>query len=94
MIARQIRTRQIFTVHCRLHVSHTTTAIEVIDDEAGVVLDFKQQALGRGHGATVTTAVEVTHLTSEQVPRRTDGHLCLIVTTKEATNLVGTTAGE
>ena len=93
VIAWQVRTRRIFAVHRWLHVCHTATAIQVINDKAGVVLDFKQQTRRRGHSTTVTTAIEVTHLTRQQVPRRTDVHLSLVVATKEAAYLIGTTAG-
>ena len=87
IITFQVRTWYIFAVYRRLHVCHTATAIEVIDDKGGVIFDFKEQAFWRCHVTTVTTAVEVTHLTSEQVPCRTDGHLSLVVTTKETAYL-------
>ena len=95
VIARQVFTRRINTFFIRRHdVCHTTTTIEVIDDKGGVRHDFKEQTIGRGHRALVTAAIEVTHLTGEQVPRRTDMHLRLVVTTKEAAHLIFTTAGE
>ena len=90
-IARQVRTWRIFTIHRRFHVCHTATAIQVINDEAGVILNFKEQTLRRGHRAAVTTTIEVANLTRQQVPRRTDVHLSLIVATKEAAYLISTT---
>ena len=87
----QVRTGRIDPVHGRHNICHTATAIEIVDDEAGVVFDFKEQALGTGHRTPVTTTIQVTHLTGKQVPRRTDRHLCLVITTKEAANLILTT---
>ena len=91
IISFQVRTWYIFVVYRRLHVCHTATAIEIIDDKGGVIFDFKEQALWRCHVTTVTTAVEVTHLTSEQVPCRTDRHLSLVVSAKETAYLIGAT---
>ena len=89
----QVCTRHIDTVHRRHHVCHTAAAIEVVDNERGVSGNLKEQTFRTGHVTLVTTAVEVTYLTCQEVPCRTDMHLCLVVTTEEATNLVGTTAG-
>ena len=75
------------------HIRHTATAIEVVDDEGRVILDFKQQAFRTGHGTLITTTVEVTYLTTQQVPRRTNMHLRQIVTTKEAPHLELAAAG-
>ena len=46
-----------------------------------------------GHCSQVTTTIEVTNQTAFQFPCRTDGHLGLVVTTEETTNLEGITAG-
>ena len=93
VIAIQVRTRTVFAVHRRHHVGHSAATIEVIDDEGGIVLDLQEQTFGTGHVALVATAVEVTYLTCQEVPRRTDVHRCRIVSTKEAAYLVGTAAG-
>ena len=91
LITRQVRTRGINTILRRLHISHTATTIEVVDNQTGVIFDFKEQTLGTGHITLVTTTIQVTHLTRQQVPRRSDAHLRLVVTTKETTYLIGTT---
>ena len=62
IVARQVIRRCIFTIDRRLHVSHTTAAIEVVDNEGGMLRNLHQQAFGTGHVTPITTAVEVAHL--------------------------------
>ena len=76
----------------RLHIRLTTTAKDVIDRHASTFY-FQQQTFWTGHTSLITTTIEVADPTFLQIPSRTDGHVSLIVTTKQSTNLVGITAG-
>ena len=87
------RRRGINTIHLRTDIGHTTTAIEVLDNDIGIIFDIQQQALRTGHRTLVTTAIEVADATAFQVPCRTDLHLCLVVSAKDAGEIEGI-AGE
>ena len=91
-VARQVLAGHVFAVHRGLHVGHSAAAIEVVDDEGGVILQLDEQAIRTGHRTAVSAAVEVAHLAGQQVPRRTDAHLGLVVATEEASYLVLTAA--
>ena len=93
VLTRQIRTRRIDIVHRRHHIGHTATAVQVIDNERGRLGNLQEKPLGSRHLTLVTTAVQVTDLTRQQVPGRTDVHLGQVVTAEEATHLVGAAAG-
>ena len=43
-----------------------------------------------GHTSLVTTAVEIPHHTAQQVPLRLNGHIYLVIATKEVSKLEGT----
>ena len=87
----QVRTRRIVTVYRWHHVSHTATTIDIVNHQriniGYIRVNLQQQTLWTGHLAAVTTTIEVTDLTALQVPRRTDMHLCLVVTTKQTAYL-------
>ena len=74
-----------------MDVGHTTTAIDIIHNNFGVLLDVQDQSNRTGHCTTVTSGVEVTDLTALQIPSGTDGHGFLVVATEEATDLEGFT---
>ena len=82
--------RSIVVVIQRFHVCLSTTAKNVIDCHAHT-FNLQQQTFWAGHTTLITTTIEVTNRTSLQIPSRTDSHICLVVTTKEATNLEGIT---
>ena len=93
LVAGQVHARGVLAVHGRHHVGHTTASVEVLDFEGGIGGNFKEQALGTGHVAAVTAAIQVAHLAGQQVPRRPDGHLGLVVAAEEASHLVFATTG-
>ena len=74
-----------------LHVSLTTTAIDAFNHHS-FTFNLHEQTLRAGHTSLVTTTIEVTDFTLLQVPARTDSHISLVVTAKEASYLVGITA--
>ena len=94
VVAGEVQDRRIEAVLLGIYVGHTAAAIEVIHDEGGCRGDLQQQTVGARHGTLVTAAVEVTDLTTLQVPGGTDGHLGQVVAAEEAANLEGTAAGE
>ena len=75
-----------------INIRHTATAKDIVRLHA-VGSDGQENTLGMGHCTLVTATIDVSHLTNLQVPLRTDGHGCLVVTTEQTTHLVGTTAG-
>ena len=83
--------RSIVVVVQRLHVSLTTTAIDVFNHHS-FTFNLHEQTLRAGHTSLVTTTIEVTDFTLLQVPTGTDSHISLVVTAKEASYLVGITA--
>ena len=76
----------------RCDISHTASAIDIINDNAGSLKDLKQQPLGACHVALVTATVYVSYFSTLQVPPWANLHLRGIVSSKETTNLKGITA--
>ena len=74
-----------------VHISHTATAIDVVNLHVWRSQCQMNTRLA-GHGTLVTAAINIPDLAAFQSPNRTDGHLGLVVATKQATNLVVTTA--
>ena len=75
----------------RLHVSFTTTAIDVIDHHS-CTFNLHKQTFRTGHTSLVTATIEVADPTLLQVPSGTDSHIRLVVSAKETSNLVFSTA--
>ena len=80
----------IFVFRC--DISHTASAIDIINDNTGSLRNLKQQSVGACHVTLVTATVNVSYFSTLQIPSRTNLHLCGIVSSKEATNLVCVTA--
>ena len=76
----------------RYDIRHTASAIDIINDNTGSLRNLKQQSVGACHVTLVTAAVHISYFSTLQIPSRTNLHLCGIVSSKEAANLVGITA--
>ena len=76
----------------RYDICHTASAIDIINDNTGSLRNLKQQSVGACHVTLVTATVHISYFSTLQIPPRTYLHLCGIVSSKEATNLVGITA--
>ena len=75
----------------RLHVSFTTTAIDVIDHHS-CTFNLHKQTFRTGHTSLVTATIEVADSSFLQIPSGTDSHIRLVVSAKETSYLVGITA--
>ena len=71
----------------RLHICLTTTAIDIVNDHS-FTFNLHEQTFRTGHTSLITTAIEVTDSALLQIPSRTDSHICLIITAKQASYLV------
>ena len=72
-----------------MDVCLTTTAIDIVDKQICTIcrINLQQQTFLVSHRAFITTAIEVVYLTLLQMPSGTDGHLGLVVTTKDTREL-------
>ena len=71
-----------------MHVCFAATAKNVFRYNVRVFLYLQKQTLRIGHRPLVAATVEVLYAPGQQVPRRPDGHFCLVVTTKDAREVV------
>ena len=78
------------TVSHGTYVGLTATTIDIIDHHAGTFY-LQEQTFRTGHAPLVTATIEVTNTPSLQVPSGSDLHLRLVVTSKQASNLVFST---
>ena len=72
----------------RINIGHTASAIDIVHLHAFRFYS-NVNAVWMSHCTLVTTTIKISNLAAFQVPGRTDGHLCLIVTAKHTANLVG-----
>ena len=75
-----------------IHVCHTTATIDIIDFQS-VRVHRQEDTFLVCHRTTVTTRIQVTYLTTVQVPLRTNIHRCLIISAKHTRELVDITRG-
>ena len=75
----------------RAHIGLSATTIDIVNSKCRGFRDDQQQTLRTGHTTFVTTAIEVSHLTTQQVPPGLNGHVDLVVTSEEITDLESTT---
>ena len=69
------------------HISLTAATIDIIDLDSRFRFDSDEHTFKAGHVTLITTGIEVTDLTTLQIPYRTNSHGGLIVSTEETTNL-------
>ena len=86
-----VRRRFIFTIHGRTDIGHTATTIQILNNNIRGALNIQEQAFRTGHCTLITAAVEVTDNAVFQVPCRTNVHLGLVVTSKDAGEVKGIT---
>ena len=87
LIARKIIRWGIDTVDGWHDICHTTTTIDIVNDNGRSIWYLKHQAQRTGHVTMITATVEVTHLTLIENPLRRNLHLCKVVTAKETSHL-------
>ena len=74
----------------RTYIGLTTTTIDILDGHS-LAFNLHKQTFRTGHTSFVTTTIEVADDTLLQVPLRTDGHVGLIVATKDTGKVEGIT---
>ena len=71
------------------YIGLSATAVDIVDRKCRILRYLQQQTLWAGHTTLVTTAIEVSHLTAQQVPPGLNGHVDFVVTTEEVSYLEG-----
>ena len=83
----------ILSIPHRTDISLTATAIDIVDTEGGTLGNGQQQTVMTGHATLVATGVERSDGTVHQAPGGHDGHLRLVIATKETAYLIFGTGG-
>ena len=52
----------------RTHIGHTATTIDIVNGKVAHGVDYQQDAFGMGHIALITSAIEIAHRASIQMP--------------------------
>ena len=74
----------------RTYISLTAPTINIVNLHS-CALYLQEQTFRTGHTPLVTTTIQVTYFTPQQIPSGTDGHIGHVIATKQTTYLEGIT---
>ena len=71
----------------RLDVSSAATTIDIVNNHVGTTFHLQEQTFRSSHATLVAATIKHANLSLLQIPSGTDGHIGLVIATKQTTNL-------